>query len=132
MNCSQSIKPIPICDFTESVGISSQAGPKREALAPLAIQFLDVHNAKYQLHLLESNAGPADVLLEQVGIIRPRLVVMGAHGEHRLRDLFFDSVTRKVVRACHVPDPGGRLRNQIGGHPALAGVSVGNERGRRV
>jgi nucleotide-binding universal stress UspA family protein len=28
---------------------------------------------------------------------------MGAHGEHRWRDLFSDSVTRMVVRSCPVP-----------------------------
>jgi nucleotide-binding universal stress UspA family protein len=91
------------CD--ETIHILAVRKPDRsaEALAPLAIQFLEAHDARYQLHLLESNAGPADVLLEQVGIIRPRLVVMGAHGEHRWRDLFSDSVTRMVVRSCPVP-----------------------------
>jgi nucleotide-binding universal stress UspA family protein len=89
----------------ETIHVVAVRKPDRSAgaLAPLAIQFLEAHEARYQLHLLESNAGPADVLLEQVEIIRPRLVVMGAHGEHRLRDLFFDSVTRAVVRSCPVP-----------------------------
>jgi nucleotide-binding universal stress UspA family protein len=89
----------------ETVHIVAVRKPDRsaEALAPLAIQFLEAHEARYELHLIESDAEPADVLLEQVEIIRPQLLVMGAHGQHRLRDLFFDSVTRMVVRACPVP-----------------------------
>jgi nucleotide-binding universal stress UspA family protein len=42
-------------------------------------------------------------LLEQVKVLRPRLVVMGAHAHHPVRDLFATSVTRAVLRACPVP-----------------------------
>jgi nucleotide-binding universal stress UspA family protein len=46
---------------------------------------------------------PAEAVLEQVQILQPRLVVMGAHAHHPLRDLFAASVTRAVLSACPVP-----------------------------
>jgi nucleotide-binding universal stress UspA family protein len=73
------------------------------SLARLACYFLEAHGAAYKLHDLESGGEPAEVLLEQVRKLRPRLLVMGAHGHHPLRDLFATSVTRAVLRACPVP-----------------------------
>jgi nucleotide-binding universal stress UspA family protein len=73
------------------------------ALARLACDFLESHGAQFQLHDVISKAAPADVLLEQAEKLRPRLLVMGAHGHHSLRDLFATSVTRDVLRACPVP-----------------------------
>ena len=63
-------------------------GWEAEAFARLASDFLDAHGAAYKLHKLESGEEPAHVLLEQVRVLRPRLLVMGAHGYHPLRDLF--------------------------------------------
>jgi nucleotide-binding universal stress UspA family protein len=76
-----------------------EAGP----LARLACHFLTAHGAAYQLHELISRAEPAEVLLEQVEKLRPRILVMGAHGYHPLHDLFATSVTRAVLGACPVP-----------------------------
>jgi nucleotide-binding universal stress UspA family protein len=73
------------------------------ALARLACDFLAAHGAACQFHDLTSKADPADVLLEQVQSLQPRLLVMGAHGYHPQRDLFATSVTRTVLRACPVP-----------------------------
>lgn len=89
----------------ETVHLVSMHREGREAgpLSRLAGDFLAAHGASYQLHELTSEAEPADVLLEQVQRLRPRLLVMGAHGYHPLRDLFATSVTRAVLRACPVP-----------------------------
>jgi nucleotide-binding universal stress UspA family protein len=46
---------------------------------------------------------PAEVILGQVRKLQPRLVVMGAHAHHSLRDLFATSVTRAVLADCPVP-----------------------------
>jgi nucleotide-binding universal stress UspA family protein len=75
---------------------------KAEA-AEFAAEFLEAHGAQCKLHVVKSHLDPAQVLLEQVRILQPRLVVMGAHAYHPLRDLFATSVTRAVLRACAVP-----------------------------
>jgi nucleotide-binding universal stress UspA family protein len=78
-------------------------GAQAEALAHRAGDYLSAHGAPHRLHAIASAASPAEVLLEQVRHARPRLVVMGAHGYHPLRELFSTSVTRSVLRACSVP-----------------------------
>lgn len=78
-------------------------GAEAEALADLAGEYLTAHGAPHRLHAIVSTAPPAEVLLEEVRRARPRLLVMGAHGHHPLRDLFGSSVTRAVLRACPVP-----------------------------
>jgi nucleotide-binding universal stress UspA family protein len=69
----------------------------------LAAEFLQSRGAKCEVHLLQSNLDPAQLLLDQVQIIRPRLLVMGAQGYHPVRDLFATSVTRAVLSACSIP-----------------------------
>jgi nucleotide-binding universal stress UspA family protein len=71
--------------------------------AELAAEFLEAHGAHWQLHLIKSDLTPAEAVLEQVQILQPRLLVMGAHAHHPLRDLFGNSVTRAVLSACPVP-----------------------------
>jgi nucleotide-binding universal stress UspA family protein len=78
-------------------------GFEAETLAHLAGEYLTAHWAPHRLHAIASAAPPAEVLLEEVRHARPRLLVMGAHGYHPLRDLFATSVTRAVLRACPVP-----------------------------
>jgi nucleotide-binding universal stress UspA family protein len=41
--------------------------------------------------------------VETVGRRRPRVLVLGAHAPHPVRDLFATSVTRAVLRTCPVP-----------------------------
>jgi nucleotide-binding universal stress UspA family protein len=78
-------------------------GAEAEALAHLAGEYLTAHGAPHRLHAIVSTAPPAEVLLEEVRHARPRLLVIGAHGHHPIRDLFGSSVTRAVLRACPVP-----------------------------
>ncbi len=78
-------------------------GAEAEALAHLAGEYLTAHGAPHRLHAIVSTAPPAEILLEEVRHARPRLLVMGAHGQHPIRDLFGSSVTRAVLRACPVP-----------------------------
>jgi nucleotide-binding universal stress UspA family protein len=73
------------------------------ALASVAGDFLAAHGAPHQLHPIATDAAPADVLLDEVRRRAPRLLVMGPHGHHPLRDLFTTSVTRAVLRACPLP-----------------------------
>ena len=73
------------------------------AIARAAGDFLAAHDVIHRVHTMGSSAAPAEVLLEEVESRRPRLLVMGAHREHPLRDLFARSVTRAVLRSCPVP-----------------------------
>jgi nucleotide-binding universal stress UspA family protein len=72
-------------------------------IARAAADFLAAHGITHRVHTVASSAAPAEVLLEEVESRRPRLLVLGAHREHPLRDLFATSVTRAVLGACPVP-----------------------------
>jgi len=78
-------------------------GAEAETVAQLAGEYLTAHGAPHRLRVIASAAPPAEVLLEEIRRARPRLLVMGAHGHHPLRNLFGTSVTRAVLRACPVP-----------------------------
>jgi nucleotide-binding universal stress UspA family protein len=73
------------------------------AIAGHAGRYLAAQGAVHRLHPVVSSGDPAGILLEEIRRARPRLVVMGAHGHHPIRDLFTTSVTRAVLRACPVP-----------------------------
>ncbi len=72
-------------------------------LAHLACEYLKSHGVHVEFHELASKSSPAEVILEQVQKLRPRMMVMGTHGYHPLRELFTTSVTRNVLRSCPVP-----------------------------
>jgi nucleotide-binding universal stress UspA family protein len=72
-------------------------------IARAAGDFLAARGVPYRVHTVASSAAAADVLLEEIAIRKPRLVVLGAHRDHPLRNLFATSVTRAVLRACPVP-----------------------------
>jgi nucleotide-binding universal stress UspA family protein len=78
-------------------------GAVAQATAHLAGAFLAAHGAQHRLHPIASGIAPAEVLLEHVTYRRPRLLVIGAHAHHPIRDLFASSVTRAVLAACPVP-----------------------------
>ena len=89
-------------DTLEVVSIHRD-GAEAQAVAQRAAEYLTAHSAPHRVRAIASAAAPADVLLEQIGRSRPRLVILGAHGHHPVRDLFVTSVTRAVLRACPVP-----------------------------
>jgi nucleotide-binding universal stress UspA family protein len=78
-------------------------GAAAEAMTHLAGDFLSAHGAPHRLHPVASKSPPAGIILEMVRHHRARLVVIGAHGHHPLRDLFASSVTRQVLAACPIP-----------------------------
>jgi nucleotide-binding universal stress UspA family protein len=73
------------------------------AVAGLAGDYLAAHGASYVLHAIATEASVADVLLDEIRRLTPRLVVIGAHQHHPFRDLFATSVTRAVLRASPTP-----------------------------
>lgn len=74
-----------------------------EAIARLAGDFLAAHGARHRLHPVASATAPARVILEHVKYHHPRLLVIGAHGHHPVRDLFASSVARALLAACPIP-----------------------------
>jgi nucleotide-binding universal stress UspA family protein len=65
--------------------------------------FLAAHGVQSRLRTVASDAAVAEVILEEARRGQPRLLVMGAQGHHPLRDLFFTSVTRAVLKGASVP-----------------------------
>jgi nucleotide-binding universal stress UspA family protein len=88
----------PVCLFA----VDQDLARAEARLAP-ASEFLAAHGLQVVLRPLASSTAPAELILEEVQRRRPRLVVMGAHGHHPVRDLFFTSVTRAVLRDASVP-----------------------------
>jgi nucleotide-binding universal stress UspA family protein len=76
---------------------------RAEARLQPAAEYLTAHGMRVVLEPVASMDAPAAVILDRVGRRRPRLVVMGAQGHHPVRDLFFTSVTRAVLRDASVP-----------------------------
>jgi nucleotide-binding universal stress UspA family protein len=81
------------CASSPSITTSARAETR---LGPAA-RFLAAHNARAVLRPVASEAAPAGLILEEVRRRRPRLLVMGAHGHHPVRDLFFTSAP---ARCC--------------------------------
>jgi nucleotide-binding universal stress UspA family protein len=100
----QIFESLGIADGEDVAVVTVHRDPaEAEGMAALAGDFLTVHGTPVGLCPIASAAPPAEVLLEEVRRRRPRLLVMGAHGHHPLRDLFATSVTRAVLRECPVP-----------------------------
>jgi nucleotide-binding universal stress UspA family protein len=88
----------PVC----LLAVDSDLARAETRLHP-ASQFLAAHGIRVVLEPVASREAPAALILDQVRRRQPRLVVMGAHGHHPVRDLFFTSVTRAVLRDAPVP-----------------------------
>jgi nucleotide-binding universal stress UspA family protein len=58
---------------------------------------------RVSLRAVPSHAAPAEVILHEVRQRRPRLLVMGRPSHHPVRELFFTSVTRAVLKEIAVP-----------------------------
>lgn len=93
---------LAVGDTLDVLTVHREAAEAR-MIARAAGDFLTAHGVVHRVHTVASSAAPAEVLLDEVQSRRPRLLVLGAHREHPLRDLFATSVTRVMLRACPVP-----------------------------
>jgi nucleotide-binding universal stress UspA family protein len=89
----------------EAIDLLAVAPDRAEAEERLrrAGALMSAHRLRGSLLPLASEAPVAQVILEQIRRPQPRLLVIGAHGHHPVRDLFFTSVTRTVLREASVP-----------------------------
>jgi nucleotide-binding universal stress UspA family protein len=68
-----------------------------------AAEFLGYHGIKAAADPVAAEGSPADLLLQEVRRLSPRLLVMGAYGHSRLREIVFGSTTRALLKASPVP-----------------------------
>ena len=68
-----------------------------------AVQFLKYHKLEAIPLLIDSTKEPASVILEEANRLGAGLLVMGAHGQPVLREVFFGSVTRTVLGESTIP-----------------------------
>ena len=59
--------------------------------------YLHLHGYQVKENPIQSNERPSKVLMDEVGRLNIGLLVMGAYGHHRLRNLLFGSTTRALV-----------------------------------
>jgi len=89
---------------SQEVHVVSVHGDAEEATkrADRALSFLAFHQVQAQRHVLISTT-PAKAILEQVARLNAGLLVMGAYGQPAMREFFFGSVTRSILREQTVP-----------------------------
>ncbi len=68
-----------------------------------AVAYLALHGVAVKARPVETRLDPAAVLLDHAGQFKAGLVVMGAFGHSSLREFFFGSTTRGVLRGSKVP-----------------------------
>jgi nucleotide-binding universal stress UspA family protein len=92
-------------DRSEPVHVVSVAAEHATAArhADRAVEFLRSHEINVTPRPLASAAPPAEVILEQARQLGARLLVMGAYGQPAIREFFFGSVTRTVLKESPVP-----------------------------
>lgn len=70
--------------------------------AERAVEFLSHHDIKAQPHAVASHA-PVSAILDHVKQVDAGLLVMGAYGQPELKEFFFGSETRDLLRQTPVP-----------------------------
>ncbi len=71
--------------------------------AERAVDYLALHGVSVKARPVETRLDPAAVMLDHAGQFNAGLVVMGAFGHSALRQFFFGSTTRGVLRGSTVP-----------------------------
>jgi nucleotide-binding universal stress UspA family protein len=68
-----------------------------------AVEYLALHGLAVKPRPVETRLDPASILLDHANQMKAGLVVMGAFGHSPLREFFFGSTTRGVLRDSKVP-----------------------------
>ena len=88
-------------------------------IAGRAVEYLSLHGIAVTTVPVETRLDPAAVLLDHSARLDAQLLVMGAFGHSALREFFFGSTTRSVLRGSTVPVMLYHSRD----HPRGAGLS---------
>lgn len=70
--------------------------------ANIAVEYLKHHGVECTVHTPDSD-DPADTLLKMIRKLKAGLVVMGAYGRSKLKEFFFGSVTKTMLKKSPVP-----------------------------
>jgi nucleotide-binding universal stress UspA family protein len=81
----------------------SEAYEEADTTAERAVDYLALHGVAVKARPVETRLDPAAVLLDHAGQFKAGLVVMGAFGHSALREFFFGSTTRGVLRGSKAP-----------------------------
>jgi nucleotide-binding universal stress UspA family protein len=74
-----------------------------ERICTRAVDYLTLHGATVKARPVETRLDPASILLDHTVQLNAHLLVMGAFGHSALREFFFGSTTRGVLRGSTVP-----------------------------
>ncbi len=85
------------------IGVADDDAEEIGAHVRRAVDFLEVHGRNAQAQVLPEGKGVAETLLDHVDRLSAGLMVMGVYGEGRVRELFFGSVTRRILTRAEVP-----------------------------
>jgi nucleotide-binding universal stress UspA family protein len=72
-------------------------------VAERAVDYLGLHGLRVKPRPVETRLDPASILLDHANQMKAGLVVMGAFGHSPLREFFFGSTTRGVLKDSKVP-----------------------------
>lgn len=72
-------------------------------IAERAVEYLGLHGLEVKPRPVETRLDPASILLDHANQMQAGLVVMGAFGHSPLREFFFGSTTRGVLKDSKVP-----------------------------
>jgi nucleotide-binding universal stress UspA family protein len=87
-----------------SIGARAITGEDIQRSQERALAFLSAHGVHAQSRRLDSTLDdPAELLLSQLADLGADLVVMGAYGHARLRELILGGVTRTMLQKMTVP-----------------------------
>lgn len=91
-------------DLSQEVHVVSAHADHGEAVrhADRAIDYLGFHEIKAQRHAVTSSS-PAAAITEQASRLGAGLLVMGVYGQPLLKEFFFGSVTRTMLKEKTVP-----------------------------
>lgn len=92
--------PVPSAVHVISIAAEHIEAARR---ADRAAEFLRFHDRQVHVHALASTAPPARVLQSEARRLNAGLLVMGAYGQSTLREFFFGSVTRTLLRESTTP-----------------------------
>jgi nucleotide-binding universal stress UspA family protein len=93
-----------LLDLSQEVHIVTINPDNAEAIrhADCAIDFLGFHGIKAQRHTFTTSS-PATAIIEQANRLKAGMLVMGAFGQPVIREFFFGSVTRTILKEMICP-----------------------------
>lgn len=74
-----------------------------EKRAQQALIMLKNHDIEAQLHILEKSKSVATVLMAAMTSLDATMLVMGGYSHGSLRETFFGSNTRDILKSCKIP-----------------------------